>query len=331
MSRIIFLFFVSLSFFFGATAQKIESLTAGTKTSIRGMSVVNEKLLWVSGSNGTVGRSADGGKTWKWTVVPGYEKREFRDIEAFDDKTAVIIAIAEPANILKTTDGGLTWKTVFTDTTKGMFLDAMDFVDKKMGIVVGDPIDDIVFLATTNDGGDHWQKYSGKKIPVTKGEAFFASSGTNILYNKDGSFEIVSGGTASRIISSVNATTLPIIQGKESTGANSIAGYKSHIAIVGGDFGNEKDTTANCFISESSTTQTWIRPATPPHGYRSCVEYITEARMITCGTSGVDISEDGGKNWKLISTEGFHVVQKAKKGNAVFLAGGGGRIAKLVW
>ena len=314
----------------GATAQKIESLTAGTKTSIRGMSVVNDKLIWVGGSGGTVGKSADGGKTWKWTVVPGYEKREFRDIEAFDDNTAVIIAIAEPANILKTTDGGLTWKTVFTDTTKGMFLDAMHFADKKMGIVVGDPIDDIVFLATTNDGGEHWEKYSGRNITVSKGEAFFASSGTNIRYFKDRSFVMTSGGTVSRIISSDKANSLPLIQGKESTGANSIASYKNNYAIVGGDFANDKDTTGNCVISNDGINN-WIRPSTPPHGYRSCVEYISNKKMITCGTSGVDISEDGGKNWKLITTEGFHVVQKAKKGNAVFLAGGSGRIAKLVW
>lgn len=331
MNRIFFSVVFSLSFVPGAIAQKIESLTAGTKTSIRGMSVVNEKLVWVSGSGGTVGKSTDAGKTWKWIIVPGYEKREFRDIEAFDEKTAVVIAIAEPANILKTTDGGVTWKTVFADTTKGMFLDAMHFVDKKRGIVVGDPINDIVFLATTNDGGDHWEKYS-KNISVAKGEAFFASSGTNILYHKDGSFDMVSGGTAARIISSTKASPipLPLIQGKESTGANSIAGYKTHFAIVGGDFANDKDTTGNCVITANGM-DTWVRPATPPHGYRSCIEYITEKRMITCGTSGVDISEDGGNNWKLITTEGFHVVQKAKKGNAVFLAGGGGRIARLIW
>jgi hypothetical protein len=52
--------------------------------------------------------------------------------------------------------------------------------------------------------------------------------------------------------------------------------------------------------------------------------------LVTCGTSGVDVSGDGGLNWKLISNESFHVCAKAKKGNAVFLAGKDGRIAKLV-
>jgi hypothetical protein len=52
---------------------------------------------------------------------------------------------------------------------------------------------------------------------------------------------------------------------------------------------------------------------------------------LACGTSGVDISKDRGNNWELISKDGFHVVQKAKKGNTVFLAGSNGRIAQLIF
>src|ERR1700730_8910569 len=86
-------------------SQEIQLLTSGTKTSIRGLSVVNDRVIWVSGSNGYVGKSIDAGKTWKWIIVKGFEKRDFRDIEAFDAATAVILSVAEPANILKTIDG----------------------------------------------------------------------------------------------------------------------------------------------------------------------------------------------------------------------------------
>src|SRR5215207_8722693 len=127
-----------------SNAQKLEQLTSGTKTSIRGLSVVDDMIVWVSGSNGIVGKS--------------FEKRDFRDIEAFDKNTAIIIAIAEPAQILKTTDGGVNWKIVFTDSTKGMFLDAMDFYNKKNGLVVGDPVGGRFFLASTKNSGDSWVK-----------------------------------------------------------------------------------------------------------------------------------------------------------------------------
>ena len=44
----------------------------------------------------------------------------------------------------------------------------------------------------------------------------------------------------------------------------------------------------------------------------------------------VDFIDDGGMNWKNISAQGFHVLQKAKKGKAVFLAGGRGKIGLLI-
>ena len=70
-----------------AHAQTVKMLTSGTKTSMRGLSVVDDKTVWVSGSNGMVGLSVDSGNTWKWMTVKGFEKTEFRDIEAFDEKT----------------------------------------------------------------------------------------------------------------------------------------------------------------------------------------------------------------------------------------------------
>src|SRR5436190_21406669 len=124
--------------FLSANAQHIDILTSGNKISIRGLSVVNDRLIWVSGTNGQVGKSIDGGKTWKWLVVKGFEKRDFRDIEAFDAATAIIMAVDAPANILKTIDGGETWKVVYENPAKGMFLDAMEFWDEYSGIVVGD-------------------------------------------------------------------------------------------------------------------------------------------------------------------------------------------------
>ena len=87
-------------------------------------------------------------------TVPGYEKRDFRDVEGFDKKTAVIMAVDTPADILKTTDGGKTWKLVYENKTAGMFLDAMEFWNDNIGIVVGDPINGRFFKARSFDGGD---------------------------------------------------------------------------------------------------------------------------------------------------------------------------------
>ena len=326
---------------FVSFSQAISVLTSGTKTSLRGLCVVDDNVLWASGSNGTVARSLDGGKTFTWLTVAGYEQRDFRDVEAFDANTAIIMAVAEPAIILKTKDGGKTWKKVFEDSTKGMFLDAMDFT-KGIGVVVGDPINGKIYMASTIDSGNTWENITAKDYlmsqgtlkPVDSGEAMFASSGTNIKIISDMSYFdmhsciYITGGKVSSFIKS-DKFKLPLLQGKESTGANSIAiNSKNKIVIVGGDFANDKDTTGNCVLT-SDFGKTWIYPQTSPHGYRSCVAFIDQHKLITCGTSGVDISNDGGNNWTLISPESFHVCQKAKSGEAVFLAGKDGRIAKL--
>ena len=119
------------------------------------------------------------------------------------------------------------------------------------------------------------------------------------------------------------------MQGKESTGANSIAVCdKNNMVIVGGDFSNDTDAADNSAITTDGG-KTWQKLVSAPNGYRSCVEYLSKKQLIACGTSGVDISNDGGWSWSNISMDGFHVCRKAKNGNAVFLAGGKGRIGKL--
>ncbi|MHA4847047.1 WD40/YVTN/BNR-like repeat-containing protein [Flavitalea antarctica] len=312
-----------------SNGQNLQIMTQGTSTSIRGLSVVSNEVIWASGSKGMIGRSVDGGNTWSWLQVPGYEKREFRDIEGFDEETAVVLAIAEPGVILKTTDGGKNWKPVYTDSTAGIFLDAFHFAGDGSGIVIGDPLKSQVYLASTKDQGNSWQK-NLQAPKADSGEACFASSGTNIVAVNNGGYYFVTGGLTSRLHSRGTVATLPLVKGKESTGANSIAVHGNNAVIVGGDFTRDTVKTDNSVLVRLGKKPVFTKPTTPPSGYRSCVEYLDAKNLITCGTSGVDISADGGKNWKLISKESFHVCQKAKKGNAVFLAGGNGKIAKYV-
>jgi len=319
-------------------SQSVQLLQSGMKTSIRGMSVVTNLVIWVSGSNGTIGKSTDGGNTWQWNIVDGFEKRDFRDIYAFDSNTAIIMAVAEPAHILKTVDGGKNWKVVFTDTTKGMFLDAMDFSDT-FGVVIGDPVNGKFFRAYTTDAGETWQKQDMRADAYTsfEGEAFFAASGTNIKVVPDKVIKMagllmVSGGKRSRLFINEESKDLPLSAGKETTGANSIDYFNKRAAIVGGDFASDTLQTGNCVLLKFDKKKIDFKtPDIPPHGYRSCVIYVSKNRLVACGTSGVDISNDGGNRWQLISKEDFHVCQKARSGKTVFLAGSNGRIARLIF
>lgn len=334
--------FFLLLFYFNSSAQNgfptVSILTQGTKTSIRGLSVVNDHVVWVSGSNGTIGRSTNGGKDWKWFIVKGFEKTDFRDIEAFDASTAIIMGVGEPAYILKTSNGGESWKVVYENKTKGMFLDAMEFWNADAGIVIGDPINGKFFIARTFDNGTTWKEIPEQYKPVAdSGEACFAASGTNIRALDRDEAVFISGGIKSSLFIRDTKTPLPIIQGKETTGANSIAVWDrfrrkggNRLVVVGGDFSKDTSVTQNCFYS-TNRGKTWKASKTPPNGYRSCVEFLAKDQLVTCGLTGVDYTFDTGNTWEPISKESFHVVRIAKYGTTVYLAGTNGKIGKLVY
>src|SRR3954454_10948049 len=137
-----------------ASAQWIKQ-NVDTKASFRGLSVVNEKVVWASGAGGTVIRTIDGGKTWKVMIVPGAEKLDFRDIEAFDANTAYILSIGngESSRIYKTTDGGKNWKLQFKNTNEKAFFDAIACWDDENCIAMSDPVDG-KYVFIRNYGGD---------------------------------------------------------------------------------------------------------------------------------------------------------------------------------
>lgn len=338
-----FFFFLSLLLTVSLCAQttiipKVQVLTSGTNTSLRGLSVVSDQVVWVSGSKGTVGRSTDGGKNWKWLKVKGFEKTDFRDIEAFDATTAIIMGVGEPAYILRTIDGGDTWKVVYENRTKGMFLDALEFWNEDAGMVLGDPINGRFFVARTFDGGNTWKDVPEDNRPMADtGEACFAASGTNLRALDNDEAVFVSGGSSSNVFIRSKKIALPILQGKESTGANSIAIWNRYrknggdqLVIVGGDFSADSLETKNCFYS-LNRGKTWLSPKVPPHGYRSCVEYLDKKILVSCGLTGVDYSKDNAYTWKLISTESFHVCRISKVGTTIYLAGNNGKVGRLVY
>ena len=325
--------FLLIPLFQTASAQEIQMLANGMPVSFRGLSVVSDRVIWVSGSNGTVGRSTDSGQTWNWNRVSGYEHTDFRDIQAFSDQEAIILGVSEPAVLMRTSDGGNQWTPVYMDSAKSAFWDAMDFSGNQ-GALVGDPDKGKIFFALSTDSGRNWNTPIGSDLPTAfQGEAFFAASGTNICYAAGGKWALVSGGKKSCLYYRGTRYPLLLNQGSETTGANAVAinpADSNQAFIVGGDFshdtvslGNSLRIRLNPFSQEP--------PKSPPRGYRSCVAYLDGNRMICCGTSGVDVSKNGGVDWQRISEKGFHVCGRAKSGQVIFLAGTKGSIARLKW
>lgn len=308
-------------FFCDAQTFSVKALTENTKTSLRGLSVVTDKVVWVSGSNGSVGKTLDGGATWQWIKPKGYEKLDFRDIEAFNEKEAVVVNAGSPAYILKTVDGGESWTESYKNVDTAIFLDGLGFWDKNKAIIFGDPIGNKMQLLKTIDAGKSWLNISDNlKFPLAKGEAAFAASGTTVKTLPGGKVWISSGGTVSNIYYSGDyglnwqVFKCPIWQGENSTGPFGMDFYDAkNGVVVGGNYVKDKENSNNVLLTADGG-KTWTKPETPVLGYRSGVTYLDKNTLIATGTSGTDISTDGGKNWKHISDISFNSVQKSKKG-----------------
>jgi len=314
-------------------AQSIVQLQQGKPTSIRGLSVVDDNVAWVSGSRGYIGITLNGGKDWTWQQVKGFEKADFRDIEAFSDKNAVIMSSGTPALVLKTTDVGATWQEKYRNTDTTYFLDAMDFDSPKHGLILGDPINNKFLLLETNDGGETWAPFKSPPDALP-GEASFAASGTCLRLNR--LITIVTGGKVSRIITSPAkqphwiAVDVPLTNGKQSRGGFSIAYGKHQSIVVGGDYEKDKLTDSVAYINAESTADfKGNMPEKGPAGFQSAVEFVTNDTFLATGTPGSNITADGGKTWKQIDTTSYNVCCKAKHGKLVLLAGNGGKIGML--
>jgi photosystem II stability/assembly factor-like uncharacterized protein len=315
-------------------SQELQRIETGLNTSFRGLSVVDFNTAWISGNNGWIGVSNSGGIYWDFMQIPGFEKLDFRSIYAFDNQRAIVANAGSPAYIFLTTDGGNTWKNVYRDERKEIFINGITFFDEHEGVIFGDPINHRMFLLRTINQGQDWKEFPEEQKPVmVDGEAAFAASGTTIRSYNEHRLIIASGGAVSRLFISEdkglswNVTLTPILQGKSSTGVFSFDFLDdANGIIVGGDYTRDTLKTDHVFITRNKGA-IWQKPQSATGGYRSAVEYIDDQTIIATGPSGTDISEDGGINWKPLVTEGFNVIRMSRSGNLVVLGGSNGRIS----
>lgn len=307
-----------------------------TSASLRGLSVINEKVVWASGTAGTVIKTTDAGETWKVMTVPGAEKLDFRDIEAFDAKTAYILSIGngESSRVYKTTDGGTTWTLQFTNKNEKAFFDAIACWDKKNCIAMSDPVDGHYVLISTSDGGANWKQIVSNNLPAAKdGEAAFAASGTCLYIGIRGDAYLVTGGTDARVFRSSDrgitwiVADTPIVRGSAGSGIFSIALWNEmNGTIVGGNYEKPNDKASSLAFTRDGG-KSWY-PGEGLSGYRSGVAYIDDRTIVAVGPNGTDISSDRGASWRKLGNEDLNAVA-AKGKKAVWAVGAKGMVVKM--
>jgi len=331
-----------------------------TTASLRGIHNVGGGVAWASGSNGTVLRTEDGGYLWQTcAVAPGAEHLDFRGIQAFNEKTAIVMSSGngDLSRLYKTTDGCRTWKQVFSNPDKAGFWDALrfdfrkpthpaaDWRDHIHGVLVGDPVDGDFVIYETNNSGDTWRRrpndQSARPAKAFAKEGIFAASNSSlILPGVNEAFAFVTGGAdGSRLFvvqhhdnggwSSFESTPLAFLR-NDSSGAFSIAAHyppsrdlSPDVMIVGGDYKKPESSVATAFFIPFTRFASLRRPHAPqtqPHGFRSAVSYDEKTKVwITVGPNGTDISADDGKNWRALKPKSGQPADADKNWNALSL------------
>jgi photosystem II stability/assembly factor-like uncharacterized protein len=318
----------------------VEHPTGVTGVRLRGLAAVSRDTAWVSGNNGTVLRTADGGATWRNvspTGVVDSATLQFRDIEAFDADTAVILGfgVGEEARVYRTTDAGAHWTETFRNTDADAFYDCMAFFDHRHGLAVARPVGGKFRVLSTSDGGRSWSVLPNEGMPPALADEFtFAAGGRCIsVFGGREAWIATAGPLGARVLHSRDrgltwtASVTPLA-GSDTAGAFATAFRTPHQGIaIGGDVLNEPGA-AHVMALTRDGGATWTEPVTGPHGYRSAVTWWLNLFPVAVGPNGSDVSLDGGRTWRQFSTSSFDAIDCTELG-ACWASGARARVATL--
>jgi photosystem II stability/assembly factor-like uncharacterized protein len=198
-------------------------------------------------------------------------------------------------------------------------------------MVFGDPVDGKFVVLSTRDAGKTWNRTGFPASP--EGEGAFAASNSVLVIHGSDAWVATGGRGGSRVgrLSSSGMAQIPIRHDSDGAGIFSLAFADAlHGVAVGGDYSKPKEGAHNIAITEDGGV-TWSEPTgTHPRGYRSAVAWLPPQKLwITTGTTGSEISRDGGQNWTHFDDGAFNALGVG--GSAAWAVGPKGRIAKLAF
>jgi photosystem II stability/assembly factor-like uncharacterized protein len=319
------------------------NVPTGSEAQFRGLAPVSNRVAWVSGTEGTVLRTSDGGRHWT-DVSPGGDTGdlEFRDIEAWDASHAVIMSIGTggDSRIYRTDDGGRHWRLGFENAEKTAFYDCLSFWDRRHGLAMSDPVHGKFRILYTKDGGRSWAKRDPAGMPAAlDGEFGFAASGTCAVTAGTTDAWIAGGGAAARVFHSTDrgvswsVVDTPIVR-SDAGGIFSLAVRDPlNLVAVGGDFEKPNKSLHTAAYSHDGGA-TWTEGG-KLGGYRSGSSYLPRSGtgpstgVIAVGPTGTDVSLDGGATWLPVKRGAFDAVECTANG-ACWASGPDGRVGVLV-
>ncbi|WP_448548895.1 WD40/YVTN/BNR-like repeat-containing protein [Thalassotalea fusca] len=307
--------------------------------SLRG-SAMTAQSMWVTGSKNSVFVSNDGGKNWINRSPKLTEGSDFRDIEVFSDKHAIVMSVGtgDASKLLETKDGGVSWQILYQNTNDQGFFDSIGFWDENVGLLLGDPVDGYYVVEKTEDGGKTWRRIAKTKLPVMLDkEAAFAASGNTLIVGEKGNAWITTGGFSASIYvshdygESWQRQTVPLYSETQTAGGYGLAlNSQQQVFVLGGDYQQRPKNYANIAALSGND---WQAVNAGNRGLRTAMSCLPNVCLAT-GKTGNDISYDQGKTWQAFDAsedkqgdKGFYTA--ATDGQILLTAGANGRVG--VW
>ena len=257
-----------------------------TENNLRGISIPSEEVAWISGANGTVICTIDGGKTWELKNVLGAEQLDFRDIKAFDKNTAYVMSVgnASDSRIYKTIDGGTSWKLQLQGQNQSEFFNCMAFWNQNHGLVLSDPVEGKFTLYVTQNG-DTWFAIPQDGMPkALSGEGAFAASGSCMTVFGEHHVWFGTGVNTARVFSSTDGgfnwsvSETPIKKDTQSSGVFSITFSNINYGMIsGGDYTNPELGGSNLAITTDGGSH-WKLVDISPQYYWSSISLTPDKK-----------------------------------------------------
>lgn len=237
--------------------------------------------------------------------------------------TDILFVTAEDI-IVKSTDGGASWSTVYQSFGGQQVSDVL-FLDSNTGYAVGSTGigSKVGAVLKTTDGGDTWVDQAAS-LPAIATDAYYysMSASSNYIYVVGANYNVIKLNTGTGVWSDVSNTTANVWMSDVHAINDSI------VVSVGNHMGGDS------IFRTTNGGSSWSSPATDPTEYFSVVLFkdINGTAITVSGTDGQRVykTSDAGATWVLDPTTAFYTDSvygiSSPTANDIFVCGKSGSI-----